>query len=74
MPTGQSWEIHHLPWQISVNEVRREPGRHGTRKRQVICAILESICSRALGFEARQPQDLSVHAKTTSRSLNPRAV
>ena len=55
MPAGQSWEIRHLPWQISVNGVRREPGRDGTRKLQIIRAILESIFSLALRFEAGMP-------------------
>lgn len=73
MPTGQSWEIRHLPWQISVNEVRREPGRDGTRKWQIIHAILELISSPwPFGLEpAYQPQDLGSCANVTSRSPNP---
>ena len=51
MPAGQSWEIRHLPRQRSVNEVCREPGRGGGRKR----AGLELIFSLALWFEAGVP-------------------
>lgn len=52
MPTGQSWEIHHLPQQISVNEVHRESGRDGGRKQQMIPAVLALISSLTCWFEA----------------------
>lgn len=45
IPTGQSWEIHHLPRQISVNEVHRESERDGSGKQQKVPAILSLISS-----------------------------
>lgn len=50
MPTGQSWDIHHLPQQIRVNEVHGEPGRAGTREQQIICTALDLIITLALWF------------------------
>lgn len=50
--TGQSWEIHHLAQQISVNEVRRESGRDGGRKQRMIPAVLAPISCLTRVFEA----------------------
>lgn len=52
IPTGQSWEIHNLPQQVSVNEVHREPGRDGSRKQQMIPTILALISSLTRWFQA----------------------
>lgn len=49
---GQSWEIHQLPQQISVNEVHRESGRDGNGKQQMIPAISALISSLTCWFEA----------------------